>query len=1280
MTKPTTSGSRARLLPPGLLAADQGSELNALMERTPWSQTVLGPVQDWSAELRTAVGVCLNSPFPMLVMWGPELAMVYNDAFVPILGAKHPALGQPCAQVWSDAWPVVGGMLSNVLEHGESTYHQDLPLVLQRHGFDETVYFTFAYSAIPLADGGVGGVFTVVTETTTQVLGTRRLGTLRELGQARSAQTSEVEQACAATTDVLSSHREDAPFGVVYLLDDDGATARAVSWFGLSEPLTAQMPHLPPAVSAPTEADADADTEAGWIWQALAANRPQTRSGMGSTLREHVLPVPEAAGPATVDTAVALPLSATGSDRPHGVVVLGTNAHLALDDAYQEYLNLAANHLTAAISDARARAAQLRRAEELAELNLAKTKFFTSVSHELRTPLTLIAGPAGDALADERHPLADAQRRRLEIIHRNAGRLRRQVDTLLDFSRIEDGRLHSEPVAVDLGALTRGIAQSFAPAVERAQLGFTVDCPTDSPALLIDPGMWERIVLNLLSNAVKFTLRGEIRLSLLITADTVELTVADTGIGIAPHELPHIFARFRQVRGAGGRSHEGSGIGLALVQELAALHGGVALADSRPGHGTTLTLRLPARTAQQAPQVELGHGVVQDYLAEALQWSAPVSDADDADLRKAPAPPRAGTVLVAEDNADLRNYLQALLTPEYSVTSATDGHQALRLARERRPDLILADVMMPGLDGFALLRALRADPATARTPVVFLSARAGQEAAAEGLAAGADDYLAKPFSSADLLARVRSNLDLARLRNHESAWRTALVNAMQDGFFVADQTLAIIEINDGFTRLLGYEAPQLPWPVPHPWWPTPDQDPDGYALVDAALDVVRAQGRGRFVLPLRHRDGRRLWVDVALDSLRDHTGTGQLVVGTLRDVTAAHLTAERDAAISRLADLLTGIDDSATVLSVGLAELRDCWQAERATVLRWHETPQHTPVAVSAVACTGPTIPTGTDLPPSSAMDDARQGRMFTDANTTGHGPSDTDTFVSTVGAPLFDGGDQAMLWLEFATPRPFSVADRTLLVQLTGHLQRALSRARASDEQRQVALALQRAILGPADLPPGFAVRYEPASSSLEVGGDWYDVLELPGHRYGIVVGDVVGRGLPAATTMGQLRSAARALLLENSGPAHVLDAMDRFAALLPDAYCTTAFCAVIDPTAQTLRYSSAGHLPALLRHPDSTVRRLDDAQSVPLGVVTNRRRPETTTTLPTGSHLLLYTDGLVERRHEIIDTGIHRAEAALAATPSSIPDAVVDHLCTLLLDRGRHEDDVALLLYHQT
>lgn len=1233
--------------PAELLVTEDGGPLSQLMAETDWPTTLLGPFPGWPPELRTAVGICLNCPFPILVMWGPQLAMVYNDAFVPILGVKHPALGLPCAQVWADAWPVVGGMLTNVLDRGVPTYHEDLRLILQRHGFDEEVYFTFAYSPIPVTGGRVGGVFTVVTESTGQVLSARRIWALQELSASRSAHTASVTDACATAMRTLGAHRADLPFGITYLLDDADGQARAVASFGLADP---------DLLPAELRGGGDGD----WIWQTAVTAAGATRTGLAERLPGLAQPGASPAGDADADVAVSLPLVVAGQTRMKGALVLGVSRYLRLDEDYQGFLALVARQVAAAVTDAEAYAAQRRRAEELAELDRAKTEFFTSVSHELRTPLALIAGPASDSLTDAEYPLPPAQRRRLEIIHRNSGRLRRMVDMLLDFARIEGGRLQPEPVGVEIGELTRGVAESFASAVDRAGLAFAVDCPSQGNRVLVDPDMWEKIVLNLLSNAVKFTLAGVIRIRLRTTDDTVELRVSDTGTGIAADQLPLIFDRFHQVHGIVGRSHEGSGIGLAFVRELAGLHGGNVEAVSHVGEGSTFIVRIPARPAQGQTQPGLGPDSADRYVEEALQWSVPVSDA------AVPGSAGRDAVLVAEDNADMRQYLTDLLERSYAVTIAANGHQALERARLTEPDMILADIMMPGLDGFGLLRALRADPQTARIPVIFLSARAGEEAAIEGLAAGADDYLVKPFSSAELLARVRSNLDLARVRNHESAWRTALVKAMQDGLFVATADGTVVEVNDAFTELLGYPAAELPWLVPHPWWPRETEDPEGFAQISAALAAVLADGRGRFTLPLRHRDGRSLWADVAIDMVRDRDQ--RLIVGTLRDVTVEHLAAERDAALARLAGELTGINDSDHILEVALAEFRAVWQAERVTIVTWDASGRPRPTAA-----TGPGTSMDINLPHAGAEEWARAGQLVTVP--AGH-PAAAP--VTCVGTPISDGVQAALVWLEFGAPRPFSSSDRALLVQLSAHLQRALTRARAYEEQRQVALALQRSILGPTDLPAGLAVRYEPAGASLEVGGDWYDVVELPEGRRAVVVGDVAGRGLPAAAIMGQLRSAGRALLLENNGPAQVLRALDRFSALIPGADCTTVFCAVIDPRSSTVRYSSAGHLPALLADPDGTVRKLDHALSPALAVTPDRDRPEATAKLPGGSTLLLYTDGLVERRLEVIDAGIQRASDALAESRHLPPEQVADHLSARLLG-DKHTDDVALLVYRQ-
>jgi serine phosphatase RsbU (regulator of sigma subunit)/anti-sigma regulatory factor (Ser/Thr protein kinase) len=270
-------------------------------------------------------------------------------------------------------------------------------------------------------------------------------------------------------------------------------------------------------------------------------------------------------------------------------------------------------------------------------------------------------------------------------------------------------------------------------------------------------------------------------------------------------------------------------------------------------------------------------------------------------------------------------------------------------------------------------------------------------------------------------------------------------------------------------------------------------------------------------------------------------------------------------------------------------------------------------------------------------------------------------------------------LWLDIGNRRRFTDQDLTLLSLLAGHLAQGLARAHQIDQERETALALQRAILGPSRLPAGFAVRYEPAARPLEVGGDWYDTVALPGGRIGIVVGDCVGRGLEAATVMGQLRSACRALLLQDSRPDRVLLALDHFAEGISGAMCTTVFCGVLDPVAGKLTYSSAGHLPGILAFPDGTTQLLDRALALPLAVRPGAPRPCEERELPARSTLLLYTDGLVERRRVVLTDGIARAADVMAHQRGAPLEDLAAHLMTRLAPADGYEDDVALLLYRQ-
>ena len=419
-----------------------------------------------------------------------------------------------------------------------------------------------------------------------------------------------------------------------------------------------------------------------------------------------------------------------------------------------------------------------RQREELAKLDELKTKFFANISHEFRTPLTLMLGPLEDAIADDELKLDERQRERIAMAQRNGLRLQKLVNALLDFSRVEAGRIQAVYQPTDLASLTHDLASSFRSACEKAGLTLTIDTPTLSEPVFVDREMWEKIVLNLVSNAFKFTLDGGIKVEMSEEGRYAILRVIDTGTGIPESETPLVFDRFHRVEGARGRTYEGTGIGLALVKELVELHKGAASVESVFGKGTTFLVRLPFGNAH-LPQDRLDATRTQAstatraeaFVSEALRWLP--DDVIAAELGghdELPPTPEGVTgararVLLADDNADMRDYLCRLLASTYDVTAAAGGEEALAAAQRRRPDLILTDVMMPGLDGFGLLEKLRADPELGSVPVIVLSARAGDEAKIEGLRSGADDYLVKPFSARELLARVATHIELSFTRS-----------------------------------------------------------------------------------------------------------------------------------------------------------------------------------------------------------------------------------------------------------------------------------------------------------------------------------------------------------------------------------------------------------------------------------------------------------------------------------------------------------------------------------
>ena len=491
------------------------------------------------------------------------------------------------------------------------------------------------------------------------------------------------------------------------------------------------------------------------------------------------------------------------------------------------------------------------RSAELVELDRAKTAFFSNISHEFRTSLTLSLAPLQDALSDRTHPLDAIHRERLELAHRNSLRLLKLVNSLLDFSRMEVGRRSALYEPTDLATYTTELTSMFRSAIEGAGLQFIVDCPPLAEPVFVDRELWEKIVLNLLSNAFKFTFEGKISVSLHLTdRNQAILRVQDTGSGIAPEHLPHLFERFYRVRGIQARIQEGSGIGLALVHDLVTLHGGTIEVSSTVGVGTCFTIALllgsdhlpgdrvadPKENCLQNKDgclpIRMSSTAIgaAAYVEGPEQWfpadnhpadNHPADNhreqplgTDNAQEQAAQSSnsafpnPRSAWVLLVDDNADMRQYLTRILSDHVQVEVVPDGAMALAAVQERVPDLILTDVMMPGLDGFELLEALRADLRTRDVPIILLSARAGEEAIVKGLEAGANDYLIKPFSTQELISRVTVHLRRAQLHS-KALQQERVINRQKDEFI----SILSHELNTplgsilGWTRLLRSGSP-----------------------------------------------------------------------------------------------------------------------------------------------------------------------------------------------------------------------------------------------------------------------------------------------------------------------------------------------------------------------------------------------------------------------------------------------------------------------------------------
>lgn len=779
---------------PELSFLNGGGDMGARMRDFDWSSSPVGPAADWPQSLKTAVSICIGSRYPIVIWWGnPEYTMFYNDAYIPMLGVtKHPGwLGRSGRECWKEIWPTIGPMLESVFKTGEATWSEDLLLVMERNIPREETYFTFSYSPIRDDDGKIPGIFCACYESTGQVIGERRLQTLRDLGRT-VIEVRSADEACEAAARTLEASPYDVPFALIYVLDENAQNAKLVAASGLKDGAHA----IPQQVSL-------TDDAAQWPFRAVFE---KGKGELVSDLAARFGALPGGPWPEPSEAAYVLPIVAPGVLKPTGFLVGGVSPRRIIDADYRSFFDLIAGHIGTAIANARAYEEERKRAEALAEIDRAKTAFFSNVSHEFRTPLTLMLGPLEDALGEE--ALLPDVRDRLDVAHRNSMRLLKLVNTLLDFSRIEAGRIEAVYEPVDLCTLTEELASVFRSAVESAGLNLIIDCSPLETSVYIDREMWEKIVFNLLSNAFKFTFEGEITLTLREAAERVVLEVSDTGTGIPANELSHLFERFHRVKGARGRSYEGSGIGLALVQELVKLHGGTVSVASQLERGSKFTVTIPtgaahlptdrlSRAVRTLASTSLRGDAYVDEVAKWLPVNGQVSETASIDLTE-----QRSRILLVDDNADMRDYVRRLLSGKYEVEAVADGEAALEAARAKEFDLVLSDVMMPKLDGFGLLQALRSDEHTRTVPVILLSARAGEESRVEGMGAGADDYLVKPFSARELMARVEAHLNLQRERRRSAEKLEELMVLEQKARVSAE---VANRIKDDFLAMLSHE-------------------------------------------------------------------------------------------------------------------------------------------------------------------------------------------------------------------------------------------------------------------------------------------------------------------------------------------------------------------------------------------------------------------------------------------------------------------------------------------
>ncbi len=730
-----------------------GGEMGERIRNFDWKNSPLGEPEHWEQSLKTCVRIMLRSSQPIWIGWGKELIKLYNDAYIDIVRGKHPfALGQPASVVWKDIWNDIEPLLTSAMVRDEGTYVESQLLIMERSGFPEETYYTFSYTPVLGDDGKPAGIICYNTADTDRIINERSIDTLNKLSRNTLGVKTEKE-IFETTASALSENQFDFPFTLFYKISDDATEAE----------LNAYSVIPPGHKAAPLLIDLRVQDPQGWnIRKILETREP----AMLYDLNERFGLLPTGKWDIQPSRAIVIPVLLKGKENPAAVLIAALNPFRQPDDKYLNFLRLLTEQFSQALFNVHVMEEERARAIALEELDKSKTIFFSNISHEFRTPLTLILGTIEELIQDTDTP---KNLERIELAHRNAMRMLKLVNTLLDFSRIESGRQQAVYVPVDLVTHTKNLVSNFRSITEKAGLQLNINTESIDQPVFVDRQMWEKIVFNLLSNAFKYTMEGSITVSISSTGTHAIFSVQDTGIGIPEKEIPHMFERFHRVEHTTGRTYEGTGIGLSLIKELVHLHGGSISLESKLGKGSTFIVSIPLGK-EHLPQakislhpMELAEEISNFYIDEATALLEPLKPHVATESVKTSAK-KEPLVMIVDDNADMLQHIQSLIGKKYKTVTAVNGREALDKIKMQSPSVIISDVMMPVMDGIQLLKEVRKDPQTQNIPVILITARAGEESKIEGYSIGADDYLVKPFSAKELIARITSQINLSKKR------------------------------------------------------------------------------------------------------------------------------------------------------------------------------------------------------------------------------------------------------------------------------------------------------------------------------------------------------------------------------------------------------------------------------------------------------------------------------------------------------------------------------------